>query len=133
MAYARGRIFVPVVDLCSRESATTSGRSTRLDPLPGRGRFVALSAATGAVLWQHVLPSPDFGCAAVANDVVFTSSYDGTVYGFDTRTGALEWHVRLPAGIDACPAIAGNTLYVGAGVPLPGRGRPELVAFSLPR
>lgn len=131
-AYAAGRLFVPVVDLCARGGAATRRPVTPLDPLNGRGRLVGLSASTGRVLWQRDLRAPDFGCAAVANDVVFTSSYDGTVYAFDTRSGALLWHARLPAGSDACPAVAGDMLYLGAGVDLPG-SRPALVAFGLRR
>ena len=131
-AYAGGRLFVPVVDLCTRAGATTRRQATQLDALTGRGRLVALSASTGRILWQRRLRAPDLGCAAVANDVVFTSSYDGTVYGFDTSSGALLWHARLPAGINACPAVAGDMLYLGAGVDLTG-SRPALVAFALPR
>jgi alcohol dehydrogenase (cytochrome c) len=131
-AYAAGRLFVPVVDLCTRGGATTRERTTPLDPLKGRGRLVALSASTGRILWQRSLGAPDFGCAAAANDVVFTSSYDGTAYAFDTRSGALLWHARLPAGSNACPAVAGDMLYLGAGVELTG-SRPELVAYGLPR
>jgi outer membrane protein assembly factor BamB len=120
------------VDLCTRGGATTRERTTPLDPLKGRGRLVALSASTGRILWQRSLGAPDFGCAAAANDVVFTSSYDGTAYAFDTRSGALLWHARLPAGSNACPAVAGDMLYLGAGVELTG-SRPELVAYGLPR
>ena len=118
-AYADGRLFLPVAGMCAHD--------------PARGRLVALAAATGRVAWQHRLGAPALGCAAVANDVVFTSSSDGTVDGFDARSGALLWRARLPAGVDACPAVAGDTLYVGAGVALRPHERATLVAFSVPR
>jgi alcohol dehydrogenase (cytochrome c) len=129
MAYSAGRLFVPVVDLCSVGSATSRQQVTEVDPAQGHGRLVALSATTGAVLWQRRLELPDFGCATVANDVVFTSAYDGTVDGFDTRTGRRLWTARLAAGSNSCPAVAGDMLFVGAGV---GR-TPELTAYALSR
>jgi len=57
----------------------------------------------------------DFGAATVANDVVFTSTYAGTVYAFDTQTGKTLWTTKAPAGINSFPAIDGDTLLVGAG------------------
>ena len=130
MAYAAGRLFVPVVDLCGWGSATESQAVTTLDPSRGRGRLVALDAATGHVLWERRLPSPDFGCAAVSHDVVFTSTYDGTVYGLSAQDGAILWHARMRAGVNACPAVVGDLLLVGAGVRRPGGPVPELVAFG---
>jgi outer membrane protein assembly factor BamB len=133
MASAGGRVFVPVVDLCGWGSAIAHQQLKSVDPLTGKGRLVALDAATGRVLWQRRLPAPDFGCATVANDVVVTATYDGRVYAFATETGVLLWRVRLRAGINSCPAIAGDQLFVGAGVKLAGRATPEVVAFSLGR
>ena len=85
MAYADGRLFVPVVDLCGWGSATARQELTSLEPSRGKGRLVALDAATGRALWVRRLPSPNFGCATVSNDVVFTSTFDGTVYAFARR------------------------------------------------
>ena len=85
MAYAEGRLFVPVVDLCGWGSATARQELTSLEPSRGKGRLVALDAATGRALWARRLPSPNFGCATVSNDVVFTSTFDGTVYAFARR------------------------------------------------
>jgi alcohol dehydrogenase (cytochrome c) len=132
MAYAAGRLFVPVVDLCGWGSATSRQPIETVRPDQGGGRLVALDAATGRVLWQHRFLSPDFGCAAVARDVVFTSTYDGTVYGLASDTGRVLWHARLPAGINACPAVAGDMVLIGAGVGGRGEDRRQLVAFGLP-
>ncbi|MGZ8694082.1 MAG: outer membrane protein assembly factor BamB family protein [Gaiellaceae bacterium] len=131
MAYADARLFVPVVDLCGRGSATTSEPLTSVDASRGRGRLVALDAGTGERLWERRLPSPNFGCATVSNDVVFASDYAGTVYGFGAGDGAPLWRERMRAGINACPAVAGDLLLVGAGVPRPG-AMPELVAYGVP-
>jgi outer membrane protein assembly factor BamB len=112
MAYADGRLFVPVVDLC------------------GEGRLVTLDAGTGRTLWQRRLPSPDFGCATVSNNVVFTSTLDGNVYGLSVEDGELLWHARVGAGGHACPAVAGDTLLVDSAVRRPGGRGPALVAFA---
>lgn len=119
MAYAHRRLFVPVVDGCGSGSATS--------------RFVALDAETGGTLWQRRLPSPALGCATVANDVVFTATFAGVIYAFSTKNGKLLWHAAMPAGVDQCPAVVGDLLVVGAGILQPGRGRPEIIAFGLPR
>jgi alcohol dehydrogenase (cytochrome c) len=130
MAYASGRVFVPVVDLCARGNAIGRQELTTLDPTRGSGRLVALDAATGTRLWARLFPSPNFGCATVANDVVFASTYDGTVYAFGVRDGAILWRAYMRARVNACPAVAGDLLLVGAGVPRV-HGVTELVAFGL--
>ena len=131
MAYAEGRLFVPVVDLCGWGSATGRQELTTLNPSRGKGRLVALEATTGRILWERRLPSPNFGCATVSNDVVFTSSFDGTVYAFAVVDGKLAWRTRMRAGVNACPAIVGDLVLFGAGVQRPGGATPELVAFGL--
>jgi alcohol dehydrogenase (cytochrome c) len=130
MAYADKRLFVPVVDLCGRGSATTRQEYTSVDPSQGTGRLVALDAANGRILWQRRLPSVNFGCAAVANDVVFTSTYDGTAYAFAAADGKPVWRARLPAGSNACPAVLGDLVLFGAGIPRAG-GTTQLVAYGL--
>ena len=98
----------------------------------GKGRLVALDAATGRALWVRRLPSPNFGCATVSNDVVFTSSFDGTVYAFAAADGKLAWRTRMRAGVNACPAVLGDLVLFGAGAPRAGGVTPELVAYGLP-
>ncbi len=62
------------------------------------------------------LPQPTYGCAIVANDVVFTSTLDGRVYAFRADDGPTLWETRMRAGVTACPAGAGDLFLVGAGV-----------------
>jgi alcohol dehydrogenase (cytochrome c) len=129
MAYGDGRLFVPDVDLCVPGSATTSENVDKVDPARGRGRLLALDAHTGQILWDDRFPSADFGCATLSNNVVFTSTYTGTVYALATATGRVLWSAKLPAGVNGCPAVLGDTLIVEAGVPEHSGDRPELVAF----
>ena len=130
MALAGRRLFVPWLDLATRASATSSDGIAPIKE--GRGGFTALDVTSGRVLWQHELPSPDFGAATVANDVVFTSDYSGTTYGFDTATGKTLWTAKAPAGINAFPAVDGDTLLVGAAtVGFDKKPKFELIAYSL--
>ena len=135
MALAAGRVFVPWLNLATHASATglpggLAGAAQNLKA--GRGGFTAVDAATGKVLWENKLPSMDFGAATVANDVVFTSDYAGTVYGFDAQSGRTLWTRKAPAGINSFPAIAGDTLLVGAGTTgFDKKPQFELVAYSL--
>lgn len=134
MALARERLLVPVVDLCFAESAfgTSVSAFHRTDYSKGRGQLVALDPATGARIWARHFASPVFGCATVANAVVFTATYDGRVLALSTRDGRTLWTARARAGINGCPAVAGDLLLVAAGAPHPAFARPvpELVAYG---
>ena len=107
MAYADGRLFVPVVDLCFRESAfgTSAAQFLRTDYSKGRGALVALDGATGATLWIRRFPDD----------------------------GRILWRARARAGINSCPAIAAGMLIVGAAAPYPGiaREHDEIAAYAL--
>jgi alcohol dehydrogenase (cytochrome c) len=113
MAVSRGVLYVPWIDLAANEESTENVPGLP-DFAAGRGGLIAIDVATGRVLWTHPLPQMDVGGATVANDVVFTSTYDGTVYALDTRTGATLWTATTPAGINGSPAIDGDTLLVSA-------------------
>ena len=136
MAYASSRLFVPWVDLATRARASglpggVAGSSP--DFTEGRGGLAALDATNGKVLWQNKLPSMNFGAATVANDVVFTSDYAGTIYAFDTQTGKTLWTTKAPAGINSFPAVDGDTLLVGASTAgFTKKPQLELIAYSLP-
>lgn len=133
MAYAAGRLFVPVVELCSRESAVTTPSAFARPPAQGKGAVYALDARTGRKLWERRLRSAPFGCATVARDAVVVPTYDGRVTVFSARTGRTLWRSRLPDGINSCPAVGRDLLLVAAGAPYPGIAHPaaELVAYGL--
>jgi outer membrane protein assembly factor BamB len=53
------------------------------------------------------------GAATVANDVVFTSTYDGTADALDVASGQTLWTATARAGTNSFPAIDGDSLLVG--------------------
>jgi len=130
MAYAYGRLFLPVVNLCVPGSAYGYQDLSTVDPSHGTSEVVALDAATGKQVWSRKLPLPDFGCATIADGVVFTSTFDGAVYGLDTRSGAVLWKTTLPGGVNACPALTSRWLLVPAGIARHRGGPTELVALT---
>ena len=131
MALAANRLFVPWLNLATHASATHF--SGLADLRRGTGGLTAIDAASGKVAWQRKLPSMDFGAATVANDVVFTSDYAGTIYAFDTQSGKTLWTRKAPAGINSFPAIDGDTLLVAASTTgFDKHPHFELIAYSLP-
>jgi outer membrane protein assembly factor BamB len=132
MAYASGRLFVPVVERCMRESAVDPAFPA--DLRRGNGLLVALSAKKGKQMWSRRLGSPATGCATVAGDVVFVPTLAGHVFALATSDGRTLWQTQTRAGINGCPSIAGGLLLVGAGAPTSDgrRGTPELTAYTLP-
>jgi outer membrane protein assembly factor BamB len=131
MAYARGRLFVPVVERCMRESSVDPAFPA--DLTKGNGVLVALSAKTGRQVWSRRLGSPTTGCATVAGDVVFVPTLAGHVFALSTSDGRTLWQTQTRAGINGCPSVAGGLLLVGAGAPtVKGHAVPELSAYTLP-
>jgi outer membrane protein assembly factor BamB len=133
MAYASGRLFVPVVELCTRESAVTTKNAFARPPSQGRGTIYALDAATGTTVWKAQLGSAPFGCATVAGDAVIVPTYDGQVRAFAAADGRMLWHTQLRAGNNSCPAVGKDVLIVAGGAPHPRIAHPvtEVVAYGL--
>ncbi|GAB2897373.1 hypothetical protein GCM10027074_75880 [Streptomyces deserti] len=130
MAAAEGLVFVPWVDLPAEMSAT--GGMTYPGTDGGRGGLAALDTRTGEVRWKRDLPQMPLGAATVANDVVFSSTYDGRIFAFNIRTGKTLWTGAASAGINSFPAVSGDMLLVGAGVAGDDKdAKPELIAYSL--
>lgn len=117
MAADQDTVYVPVVNLAS---SITHGfiRGESAPLTQGRGELVALDIATGKVRWDHKLPQATYGGATVVNDLVFTPTYEGTLWALRTDTGDVAWQARLPAGSNAPISVAGDTLIAPATVPV---------------
>ena len=133
MAYAAGRLFVPVVELCSRESAVTTTNAFARPPSQGTGTIYALDAASGRTVWKVRVGSAPFGCATVARDAVIVPTYDGQVRAFATTDGRMVWRAQLRAGNNSCPAVGKDVLIVAGGAPHPRFAHPiaDVVAYGL--
>jgi alcohol dehydrogenase (cytochrome c) len=90
------------------------------------GEMVAVNQDTGKIIWADKLPSTPYGAAAVTNDVVFTTTYNGYLYAFNATTGAILLKTRLSAMTNAPVTIDGDYVIVGTGV-APTASHPALI------
>jgi len=129
MAQDSKALYVPWVDMCALSSSTSLGA---LDFAGGTGGMAAVNPATGAVIWKHPFKKLDVGAATVANDVVFTSTYDGISYALSTKDGSVLWSAKAPTGINSFPAVTKTMFIVGAGAPSAAKHPVnEIIAYSL--
>jgi outer membrane protein assembly factor BamB len=130
MAVADGVVYVPVANLASVWKSRTTGLGAA-NFGEGKGEMMALDLATGKVLWDTKLPQMADGDATVANDLVFTTTFDGYVIAFKRTDGSIVWKHKLPAFTNAPIAIVGDTLITAASFP-GGKGQTtEVVAYRL--
>jgi alcohol dehydrogenase (cytochrome c) len=131
MASSGGTVFAPWVDLCFK-GTSSNGYVGGLQISKGKGGLAAIDATTGKITWSHKYPTLDVGAATIANDVVFTETYDGTIYAYNAKTGAQLWKTKAPNGINSFPAITKTMFIVGAGAPSGSKtAKNEIVAYSL--
>jgi glucose dehydrogenase len=135
MAVAEGSVYVATIDL---PITYTSLSSVTGDQAGGSatGEVEALSLATGKVEWDTKVPTLPLGAATVANDLIFTTLYNGVLIALNRGTGAIVYQHLLPASTNAPIAVFGNTVLVPAGAPVASRsgrrGNPQLVAYTVP-
>jgi outer membrane protein assembly factor BamB len=135
MAVADGSVYVATINLplIAKTLGSVDGdASTGAQPT---GDIEALNLATGAVEWDTAVASLPLGAATVANNLVFTTLYNGTLIALSRATGAVVYRQALPTSTNAPIAIAGNTVLVPAGGPVSsakgGGGSPQLVAYTV--
>ncbi|MGB2710246.1 MAG: PQQ-binding-like beta-propeller repeat protein [Conexibacter sp.] len=121
-------VYVPVVNL---PAVYSIAKTAEPEPFSdATGELLALDLATGRVKWDRKLPQAVFGAATVANDLVFTTTYDGTIWALRTRTGEIAWKARLPSNTTATVAIAGDTLLTASTGGIP-EGKTNVIAYRL--
>jgi outer membrane protein assembly factor BamB len=89
------------------------------------GRFFALAASTGRVVWRYGSGRCGWASPAIAAGLVYVTFIgrrrtcgadvpgpDGDVVAFDAATGAVRWLRRL-APTESSPLVAGGLVYVG--------------------
>jgi outer membrane protein assembly factor BamB len=130
MALADDVLYVPVANLASvwKTRATGLGGANFG---AGKGELLALDVATGKVLWDTKLPQMADGDATVANDLVFTTTFDGYLIALRRKDGSIALRKKLPAFTNAPVAIVGDTLITAASFP-GGKGQTtEVIAYRL--
>jgi outer membrane protein assembly factor BamB len=127
MATDGSTVFVPVVNHPLTISASGElGESGEMT-----GELVAIDAATGTVKWNQEFASAAFGAPTVVNDLVFATSFEGSIYAFDTENGNEVWVGTLPASVNTSASIAGDTVVVPAGLASAEGQTPEIVAYRI--
>jgi outer membrane protein assembly factor BamB len=97
----------------------------------GTGDFVALDQATGKIVWDHKFKQSPYGAASLTNDVVFTTTYDGTLWALSTKTGKVLWSAKLTAATNTPVAIAGDTVITAGSFPQSKSQKATIVAYRL--
>jgi len=135
MAVADGSVYVATIDLpftATSLSVVTGGKPTASPT----GEIAALSLATGKVEWDAKVPSMPLGATTVANDLVVTTLYNGTLLALNRATGAIVYRHTLPTSANSPIAITANAILVPAGAPQTSAtaspGNAQLVAYTVP-
>jgi len=126
MAYADGILYVPVVDMPTTYYPEGVNYSS-INFAAAKGELVAIDVNLGRIIWQKPYDTMDVGAATVVNDVVFTATFDGMIYGYQAATGQQVFSYQAPAGINAWPAIVGNMIVWPTAV----GGVPSLIALGI--
>ncbi|WP_421703926.1 PQQ-binding-like beta-propeller repeat protein [Aliiroseovarius sp.] len=92
----------------------------RIFTLDSRSTVAAVSAETGAVLWQAGLaPSIEGsddatgGGLAVGSGILAVTTGFGELSALDPETGDVLWQQKLEAPVSGAPAVADGIVYVG--------------------
>lgn len=128
MAETGGTLYVPWIDWCFKGKATGPTGASKSET----GGLAAVNAVTGQIEWTQPFTSFDSGGATIANNVVFTSDFFGTIYALSTTNGAILWSTKAPAGINSFPAMSRDMLIIGAGAKTSAKNpHGEIIAYSL--
>jgi outer membrane protein assembly factor BamB/plastocyanin len=95
------------------------------------GDLVAVNEATGKVEWDDKLPSSPYGAVTIANNVVFTTTFNGTLYAFEASTGKEIWKTTLSAGTNAPVTVVGNTVITAGSFPQTPTQKALIIAYRL--
>jgi len=124
MALAGNVIYVPVLNLST--NYTSSGIVPKAG-FSGTGELDAIDITSGKILWTATFPAIDVGAATVVGNLVFTSTYDGKVFGLDRASGKQIWSWQAPGGVNSPLTVVGDTMLVPVGI----SKSPTMVALKL--
>jgi outer membrane protein assembly factor BamB len=126
-------VFAAINDLALKYTGPAFEQSTFVGGLGGaKGEMVAINQNTGKILWDHHFAHSAYGAVSVTNDVAFTTTFDGTLWGLNTKTGKVVFHRKLSSGTNAPVTVDGN-MVISAGSFVLGKGqKAEIEAYTLP-
>jgi alcohol dehydrogenase (cytochrome c) len=124
-------VYAAVNNLASKYTNNTEAGIKLGDFTKGTGDLVALNQATGKIVWDTKLNQSPYGAMTITNDVVFTTTFDGTVSAYSTKNGKKLWSAKLPANTNTPVAVAGNTMITAGSFPLKKTQKPQIVAYRL--
>jgi outer membrane protein assembly factor BamB len=124
MAYANSILYVPIVNLSTKFTPSSLIPDSFAN---GTGEFDAIDVNTGSILWSKQYNALNVGGATVVNDLVFTATFDGTIYAYKAKTGEQVWTYKAPGSINAWPSVTADTIVwpVGLGAV------PSVLVFKL--
>jgi len=127
-----GKMTYAAVNDLSTTFNDKTGAAALGDFSKGTGEMVAIDQNTGKVAWQHKFTSSPYGAATLSNDVVWTTTFDGTVWALDANSGYVLWSAKLPAGTNTPVAVGGGAMITAGSFPLAKTQKAEIVAYTLP-
>jgi mono/diheme cytochrome c family protein len=133
MAAASDALFVPAVNVpnASDDDPSSSVFSAISRAKNSTGELVSLNTENGDVNWTKKLASAPLGGVSIANNVVFVTTVNGNIYGFDRGSGDQVWTSKLPAGSIAPIAISNDTIIVPASLVVREGQKAQVVAFRI--
>ena len=107
-------MYYPLRNVCARMLATTEGGASvevyalvwRGEIAPGTdqvGSIYAISAETGATVWQHDQRAATMSLVATGGGLVFGGDVNGRFRAFDDETGAILWEINLGSSVSGFP------------------------------
>ena len=91
--------------------ASPSSDGRRIFTVARTGKVVALSAASGRILWTYNLGALTYATPAVASGRVFVGNLAGSLSALRATTGALLWRVSVSGRILAHSLVVGNLVF----------------------
>jgi outer membrane protein assembly factor BamB len=125
-AHADGVVYVATLNAPTTLSPDSPAYiGSELGEAPGE--VVAVDATDGAVLWSTEVPGDPLGGATVVGDLVFTGTFQGTLYALARDDGEIVWEHEAPGGLNGWPAVADDLVVWPIGLADP----PTLLALRL--
>lgn len=126
-ATADGVVYAAVLNAPAELAPDATGYfGAELGQMPGA--LAAVDATTGELLWEVEVDGDPLGAALVVGDLVFTATYQGTMFAFDRETGDQVWEMEAPGGINGWPASDGERILWPVGLSQPA----VLLSLELP-